>query len=52
MDRSSGLLLQKTYADAESALGVIAEALAISPYSEKMLESKAEALFTVCGLLV
>ncbi|CAO2837280.1 unnamed protein product [Amaranthus hypochondriacus] len=47
MDRSSGLLLQKTYADAESALGVIAEALAISPYSEKMLESKAEALFTL-----
>ncbi|XP_021843285.1 uncharacterized protein [Spinacia oleracea] len=44
MDRSSGLLLQRTLVDAESALGVIAEALIISPYSEKLLESKAEAL--------
>lgn len=45
MDRSAGLLLQRTLADAESALGVIAEALIICPYSEKLLESKAEALF-------
>ena len=52
MDRSAGLLSQKTYDDAESALGLIAEALVISPYSEKMLESKAEALFMVCGHLV
>lgn len=52
MDRSAGLLLQKTFSDAENALGVIAEALVISPYSEKLLESKAEALFMVCGFLV
>lgn len=45
MDRSAGFLLQKTFSDAENALGVIAEALVISPYSEKLLESKAEALF-------
>lgn len=51
MDRSSGLLLQRTLVDAESALGVIAEALIISPYSEKLLESKAEALLMVCSFV-
>ncbi|KAL2941973.1 DnaJ-like protein subfamily C member 7 [Bienertia sinuspersici] len=45
MDRAAGLLLQRTIADAESALEVIAEALVVSPHSEKLLESKAEALF-------
>uniref|UniRef100_A0A803KMA5 J domain-containing protein n=1 Tax=Chenopodium quinoa TaxID=63459 RepID=A0A803KMA5_CHEQI len=45
MDHAARLLLQKTLADAETALRVISEALIISPYSEKLLESKAEALF-------
>lgn len=49
MKCSSELLLKKTSNDMESALGVIAEALKISPYSEKLLEMKAEALFLVCG---
>ncbi|XP_021751500.1 uncharacterized protein LOC110717168 [Chenopodium quinoa] len=45
MGHAARLLLQRTLSDAETALGVISEALIISPYSEKLLESKAEALF-------
>ncbi|XP_022732735.1 uncharacterized protein LOC111286791 isoform X2 [Durio zibethinus] len=45
--RSTELLRRKTSDDAESALEVIAEALQISLYSEKLLEMKAEALFVL-----
>ncbi|KAL5566683.1 hypothetical protein UlMin_029847 [Ulmus minor] len=45
MNRSSELLQRKTSSDAESALESIAEALRISPCSEKLLEMKAEALY-------
>ncbi|KAL9248349.1 hypothetical protein vseg_021681 [Gypsophila vaccaria] len=45
MDRSTLCLQQRTLPDAESALEIIAEALAICPYSEQLLESKAGALF-------
>ncbi|XP_074321258.1 uncharacterized protein LOC141657812 [Silene latifolia] len=45
LDRSTLFLRQKTFGDTESALKIIAEALVISPYSEQLLESKAEALF-------
>ncbi|XVF04775.1 hypothetical protein REPUB_Repub05bG0114300 [Reevesia pubescens] len=45
MHRSTELLLRRTSGDAESALELIAEALQISLYSEKLLEMKAEALF-------
>lgn len=40
---------RSTANDAETALEVIAEALMISPYSEKLLEMKTEALFMVCS---
>ncbi|KAL0544918.1 hypothetical protein IC582_020048 [Cucumis melo] len=43
--RSSELLEQKTDDAALSALDLIAEAISISVYSEKLLEMKAEALF-------
>lgn len=46
--RSSELLEQKTDDAALSALDLIAEAISISVYSEKLLEMKAEALFLVC----
>jgi len=49
MDCSAELLLQRKPSDIESALRVIAEALVISPYSEQLLERKAEALFMVCN---
>lgn len=42
--QSAELLQRRTSDDAESALEVIAEALQISLYSEKLLEMKAEAL--------
>ncbi|KAJ8449434.1 hypothetical protein Cgig2_002231 [Carnegiea gigantea] len=42
---SAKLLQQRTFTDVERALGVIAEALVISPYSEQLLAHKAEALF-------
>lgn len=45
MKQSAELLQQRTSSDAESALGVIAQALEISPYYEKLLEMKANALF-------
>lgn len=45
MDCSAGLLLQRKPSDIESALRVIAEALVISPYSEQLLERRAEAVF-------
>lgn len=45
MNRSAELLQRKTSSDVESALEFIAEALTISPCSEKLLEMKAEALF-------
>lgn len=44
MNQAAELLRQSTPADAESALVLIAEALIISSYSEKLLEMKAEAL--------
>ncbi|KAK9273943.1 hypothetical protein L1049_018755 [Liquidambar formosana] len=45
MSQSAELLGHRTSNGAESALIVIAEALSISPHSEKLLEMKAEALF-------
>ena len=51
MHQSAELLQRRTFDDAESALEVIAEALQISLYSEKLLEMKAEALFIVCVFL-
>ncbi|XP_038993230.1 dnaJ homolog subfamily C member 7-like [Hibiscus syriacus] len=42
---STALLEQKSSSSASSALDMIAEALSISPYSEKLLEMKAEALY-------
>lgn len=48
MDHSAELLQGKTSSDVESTLELIAEALKISPYSEKLLEMKAESLFLVC----
>lgn len=47
-NRSAKLLEQRTSDAALSALEIIAEALSISLYSEKLLEMKAEALFMVC----
>ncbi|KAI8526133.1 hypothetical protein RHMOL_Rhmol13G0285100 [Rhododendron molle] len=44
MKQSAELLRQRTSSDAESALGVIAQALTISSYCEKLLEMKADAL--------
>lgn len=44
---SSELIEQKTDNAALSALDLIAEAVSISLYSEKLLEMKAEALFMV-----
>ncbi|CAK7342656.1 unnamed protein product [Dovyalis caffra] len=44
-NRSAKLLEERTYGAALSALDVIAEALSISPYSERLLEMKAEFLF-------
>jgi len=52
MDRSAELLQQRTMDEAESALSIITEALVISPYSEQLLERKAEALFMVCGFFM
>lgn len=52
MKCSSEILIKSTANDAETALEVIAEALMISPYSEKLLEMKTEALFTVCTLFL
>ena len=51
LDRSAELLQRKP-SDIESAVGVIADALVISPYSEQLLAHKAEALFRVCGFSV
>ncbi|RDX72341.1 DnaJ-like subfamily C member 7, partial [Mucuna pruriens] len=45
INHSDELLQGRTAADAESTLEHINEALMISPYSEKLLEMKAEALF-------
>ncbi|OMO81785.1 Tetratricopeptide TPR-1 [Corchorus capsularis] len=47
MHQSSELLQRKTMDDAESALKIIDDTLQISLYSEKLLEMKAEALFTL-----
>jgi DnaJ family protein C protein 7 len=49
MNRSTELLKRGMSSDVETALEVIAEALMISSYSEKLLEMKAEALFMVCS---
>ena len=51
MKQSAELLQRRTSSDAESALGVIAQALTISSCCEKLLEMKADALFTVCAFL-
>ncbi|XP_021621833.1 uncharacterized protein LOC110621866 isoform X2 [Manihot esculenta] len=45
MNRSAKLFEQQTSDAALSALDVIAEALSISPYSEQLLEMKAESMF-------
>ncbi|XP_047330125.1 uncharacterized protein LOC124933733 [Impatiens glandulifera] len=42
---SENLLQGRTSTDAENALGLIAEALTISAYSEKLVQRKADALF-------
>lgn len=47
MNLSAELLQRKTSNDAENVLELIAEALIISPCSEKLLEMKAETLFMV-----
>lgn len=47
MNHSTELLKRGMSSDTETALEVIAEALTISSYSEKLLEMKAEALFMV-----
>lgn len=47
MNHAAVLLLTRTSKDVEAAVEVIAEALLISSYSEKLLEMKAEALFMV-----
>lgn len=47
MKQSAGLLRRRTSSDAEIALGVIAQALTISSYCEKLLEMKADALLMV-----
>lgn len=52
MDHSAELLQRKTAGDVERALELIAEALKISPFSEKLLEMKAESLFLVCASLL
>ncbi|KAF5743763.1 hypothetical protein HS088_TW08G00350 [Tripterygium wilfordii] len=44
---ATNLLLSRTTKDADTALEVIADALSISSYSEKLLEMRAEALFTL-----
>lgn len=49
MNRSTELLKSGMSSDTETALEVIAEAMMISSYSEKLLEMKAEALFMVCS---
>ncbi|XP_031401353.1 uncharacterized protein LOC116211218 isoform X2 [Punica granatum] len=45
INRSPELLMSRTSQDAERALEVIAEALTISTYSEKLIEMKAHTLF-------
>ena len=50
INHSAKLLEERTYDAAVNALDVIAEALSISPYSERLLEMKAEFLFMVCAL--
>ncbi|OVA16235.1 Tetratricopeptide TPR-1 [Macleaya cordata] len=45
IDRCAELLDQRKFCDAENALKIIAEALLISPHSEKLVEMKAESLF-------
>ncbi|XP_043691813.1 uncharacterized protein LOC122642418 isoform X2 [Telopea speciosissima] len=45
IDRSIKLLCQRTSSDAEKVLQIVAEGLLISPYSEKLVEIKAEAHF-------
>lgn len=47
MNRLADLLRWRASTDVESDLEIIVDALTISPYSEKLLELKAEALFMV-----
>lgn len=49
----AGCRLQlRTSADVEKALEILNESLLISPYSEKLLTMKAEALLMVCFTLL
>lgn len=48
---SAELLMSRASQDAEIALEVIAEALTISVYSEKLIEMKVQILFMVLHLL-
>lgn len=52
MDHSAELLRKRTYSDAANALEIITEALLISPYSENLIEMKAEALLMVQASLI
>lgn len=52
VQRCLELLRRRTPKDAENALEAIAEALHISPYSEKLLEMRAQFLFMVRNLLM
>lgn len=50
INHSAELLTSRASEDAERALEIIAEALTISVYSEKLIEMKAQTLFTVLHL--
>ncbi|XP_043725168.1 uncharacterized protein LOC122671794 isoform X2 [Telopea speciosissima] len=45
IDRSIELLRQRKQSDAKKVLQIVAEGLSMSPYSERLVEMKAEALF-------
>ncbi|KAI3801303.1 hypothetical protein L1987_29407 [Smallanthus sonchifolius] len=47
LKQSAELLQQKTHESATNALGIIADALSLSCYSEKLLNMKGEALFVL-----
>lgn len=48
MVQSEELMLKKSSNEAAKALQIIIEALFISPYSERLMERKAEAFLMVC----
>lgn len=47
MEQSENILMKRASVEAKRALELISDALLISPFSEKLLEMKAEALFMV-----